>query len=856
MILPITSFPSLVLLNARSLCNKIDELRLLTDNLSPNCIAVTESWLNIDIPDDYVDINNYVLFRCDRFNRQGGGVCIYLHCNFKPLLTQQFVLTGVESLCVRLPAVEIIVWCMYVPPNLSSVFHQTLFDSMTQHVDTLLDDHPNSKLIICGDFNDFSTEGFQTNFLCLNRVNSPTRGSSFLDQIWLSEALEEAYPDDAEIGPPLSTSDHNTAFLKPHFSMPSDFSTRKIVFDFRKSHIQDFLNRLSTLGFEGVYATSDVNEKCSHFYETLTNALSTSIPQREVTLTNRDKPWITPILKRMIEDRWTAYRTRNWPLYNHLKSKVKSEIVKAKKLWSKRLLQRDKNIWNIVRELQGKKQSPSLPESHLHDYAFLDNLSSSFAQCFNQQPDAKLEPLSASIWDAHVEPREIHHLLTKLKLKQSTGSDGIPARVLRVAADILCTPLADIFQASIDQGIFPVIWKFAIIRPIPKSKNPTKDQYRPISLLPILSKVFERVVLSFMKDDFVKHFGNNQHAFRPHGSTVSALIDIHNFITLSMENPATAEVRVTCLDFTKAFDKLQHNRLINYMKAKNLNHGFLNWLSSFLCNRSQHVSLGGMSGPLMLIPSGVPQGSVLGPYLFGFFISSLKIQGTNVKLVKYADDLTLIEVRTATADFERNALQAIESWAIDQGMILNPHKTQHLLIRRTRAQTRSVPSTVSILGVTLSSRLKWDSHFDRVTLVATRRLYILRSLKSCLNRVELFQFFQASVLSAMLYASPLFGELPVAVLRKIERVCRRAHRIVCDRSCHCFIMPDITSLREKLAIKLLLSCENPAHPLHCYVPERLPATHHFRLPFSSTSRRQNSFIPHTCALANQLNRRC
>ena len=126
----------------------------------------------------------------------------------------------------------------------------------------------------------------------------------------------------------------------------------------------------------------------------------------------------------------------------------------------------------------------------------------------------------------------------------------------------------------------------------------------------------------------------------------------------------------------------------------------------------------------------------------------------------------------------------------------------------------SLQETVSILGVTLSNKLKWDIHFDRVILVATRRLYILRSLKPCLSKNELLQFFQASVLSAMLYASPLFGELPAGILRKVERVCKRAHRIICDNSCHCSIMPNITRLRERSAIKLLLSCENPSHPLH------------------------------------------
>ena len=309
------SYPSVLLLNARSICNKLDELRLLINNLSPYCIAITETWLNDCITDAFLDIQNYVLYRADRRGRSGGGVCLYLHVRMRSFLTDQFSLTGIESLSIRLPLVDVIVWCLYIPPKLSATQHHALYDSLIHHHDALLEKYPNSRFIFCGDFNNFATTDFQQNFLCINRVISPTRGKSQLDLIWISESLEGVYPNDAEVGPPLATSDHNSVLIRPRYETTREPSVTKLVFDFRESHLSNFLYRLSHLGFAEVYAAADVNEKCVAFYKTFYDALR-SIPRRYIKLTKRDKPWITPVLKKMIEDRWIAYRTRNWPAFN------------------------------------------------------------------------------------------------------------------------------------------------------------------------------------------------------------------------------------------------------------------------------------------------------------------------------------------------------------------------------------------------------------------------------------------------------------------------------------------------------------------------------------------------------------
>ena len=446
-------------------------------------------------------------------------------------------------------------------------------------------------------------------------------------------------------------------------------------------------------------------------------------------------------------------------------------------------------------------------------------------------------------------------LLKGLKPKQSPGYDGISAFLLSKCADIICDPLCDIYRASIESRTFPDLWKNAYIRPIPKKPNASPHEYRQISLLPIVSKVFERIVLASMKSSFIKRFGKDQHAFRPNGSTTSCLIDIHDIVTNFMEDEQNLSVKITCLDFSKAFDKIQHNRLLNVLIERDFNKGFVLWLSSFLANRCQRIAINNNIGPPITVVSGVPQGSVLGPYLFAIFIGTLNIESSTAKLVKYADDLTLIESCLRVNPNPTN-LDAILRWNDANKMCLNQSKCYQMLIHRIKNASVApydniqLSTDVNILGVTLNDRLKWDDHFDHVLLSATRRLFILRCVKPFVTKMQLLEVFKASILSILTYASPLFCNISSSIRTKLQRLIKRAHRIICDPTCSCPIIPDLDSFRHRLAMNFLKKCDLPSHPLHDRVPPRMSYSGHYRLNICSTTRRLNSFFPSTCMLAN------
>jgi len=358
-----------------------------------------------------------------------------------------------------------------------------------------------------------------------------------------------------------------------------------------------------------------------------------------------------------------------------------------------------------------------------------------------------------------------------------------------------------------------------------------------------------------MKKEFIKEFGSNQHAFRPFGSSTSALIHIYDCMTSFMDKNDTLTTRMLCLDFSKAFDKLQHQRLVNLLQMRGFNHGFLTWLRSFLIGRFSRVVIKDHCGSLIHATSGIPQGSVLGPYLFAMFISSLTINSQDAQLVKFADDLTLIERLSADGPIHDN-LSKITEWSKENKMPLNDNKCHQLLLHRSKVDIPTsfkdlrVTSDALVLGVVISNDLKWKKHFDRAFLSANRRLHTLRILKSFAPKKTLFEVFNASVLSVVLYASPLFPNLPTSIVNRMDKLIKRAHRIICGPECTCSFMPDVHKIRRKATHDLLLKCENSEHPLHLLVPPRMPNSQKFRLPYCATSRRLNSFFPQACILAN------
>ena len=715
-------------------------------------------------------------------------------------------------------------------------------------------------IIIAGDFNDFSCATLEEDLALKNKVNVATRMGSILDKIFMDTDLSDNFDEFAVVGPPVGNSDHNSIFLRSSTDV-NNVSTRCFpVWDFRESNVKRFLSRLSTMLDSSTFKTSNsVNDMCSHLYESIYSSMCV-IPYEMVTLTSRDKPWITPLLKLLLNKRWDAFRRRDWPMFYHYKSKVKDEIVKAKKFWANRHRENVSGLWKVVKEVKGSPASD--PFRHIRQQfanvgEMVDALTRQFEQNFNAAPDVDLLPITDETWNFKISENEVLNELLHLNTRKGCGPDNVPSKLLKIGAYHLCGPLCNIYNKSIQTQTFPDCFKIAYIQPIPKNARPTVSDFRPISMTTIIGKLFERLVLCHMKESLCRLYGPNQHAYRPFGSTTSALIDIHNSITSFLDKRETKAVRIMCLDISKAFDNIQFNRLLNFLNDSGIDHGFLKWLKSYLSDRFFQVRVNGVCGESTLTTSGVPQGSVLGPFLFASFMSSIEFESDHVHCVKYADDITIIE-RIESVSQQHLSRPCIERKIFEAGFTLNVRKCQEIFVRRSNHPLNCVSAScfsrvvqLRILGFIFTDSLSWNAQISDILKRASQRLYIIRCLKNVLSTEELIIVFQSIIGSLFLYASPAYGNLSKTLLLKFERFQNRAHRIICGRNCDCDRFRPISSMFLERGLQFLQSCElNSSHPLHYLVPKRLPKSNKLMIPFSSTARRQNAFLPWYCCVSN------
>jgi hypothetical protein len=618
---------------------------------------------------------------------------------------------------------------------------------------------------------------------------------------------------------------------------------------------------LSSIDFPSILKADCVDDICSSFYECLYTAMS-FIPSNYVTLTSSDKPWITPLLKYLIDKRWDAYRSRNWNLYTHFKIKVKKEIEKAKKAWAVRQTQSAKHVWKVVREIRGSKQSWSL-DALIKEFGditrLLEVIQSELNKNFNWQTDESLSHINDEEWTPQFTRFDVESLLSRLDVRKSAGNDGVPARLLREGSIWLSYPVFLIFSKSIDTRCFPTVWKMADVTPIPKCKKPSPTDFRPISLTPILSKLLERLVFNSVTANLTSLYGASQHAFRSLGSTEGALVKIHDTITLYLEMSNVVAVRMTCLDLSKAFDKVLHNKLLNHLFHSDVNRGFLLWLKSYLSNRCQRLKFNGSFGPVCRIPSGIPQGSILGPVLFACFMGPLSVSSDSTAVL-YADDVTLVEPIFKAKDVSHCNFLHVQQWINDQNLSLNLSKSRQLVFfgrgkhdHDVANPTIPVVHNIKMLGVYWNDKLSWHHHFDEMLKWCSQRLFVIRILKPLIQKKDLINVYYSLIASLLLYSSPLFAYLPVTIENKLEQFHNRAHRIICGKDCSCNRFPSLSSLRWKRSLKFLKKCELfPMHPLHHDVPPRMSKTFHFRLPHIGTSRRLRSPIIWICYKMNEL----
>lgn len=854
-------FPSLLLSNVRSLCNKMDEVEHRVVSSNPDIVAFTETWLDFDTPDSSISLCGYNIARKDR-NKHGGGIIVYVSVSLKfEIMNFCDVITSYscesEILTLVFPTRKIILIVIYHPFWKDALRNESAISCITDIIEriyTLPAFCPQStKVIVCGDFNDLvdDTDDLESSFGLHGIVLAKTRGNRTLDQIFTNITSQS----EPKVSAPFGRSDHAVVMWRPCETSKS-ITTKKKVRDFSKVNKCNFESAMSLVNWSIIESYYDIDFAISVFYNVLSFLYDACFPWITVRFRSNDPPWMNATLKVLMYRRDRAFYKNHRLKYIRLRTQVinYNRVLKRNYLLELESACNNSDAWKRYKTVARVKQSDVWPAdvsvSGLNDY---------FSSVFQESGSLPLCPSDVAFLPD--EPLEVTDLQVNFYLQRLRkgfgGPDGIPFWVFKNTSVFISSAIAFIFNNCFKNGVFPTVFKFADIVPIPKVAKPSSpSDFRPISVLPVLSKVMEKIVVSrWILPHVSSKLSPSQFAYVPGtGKGTATALTLINHLVLDYLDKKSGAVRMLAADFSKAFDKVSFNSIISALLKFCLPRQAVTFLCNFLCNRKQRVRLNFEVSNWCSITSGVPQGSVLGPILFSMVIDSYSPICNNSMCIKYADDVTVLHfIHAETEDFLQSEWSHLESWSDSVGLRLNREKScvmnyitkKSLNLVSVKANDGVILPTVSslrLLGVTFSSDFTWNLHVQNIVNKCYKRFFILRNLKraSCPPSI-IHKCYVAFIRSILLYSFPCFCNLPQYLFNKIIRLERRATSYFSDYK-FCSVQEATSRICERLFKDILNSCD---HPLRVLFEARVPTPRNdcvLRAPLAKTTRFYNSFI--------------
>ena len=480
---------------------------------------------------------------------------------------------------------------------------------------------------------------------------------------------------------------------------------------------------------------------------------------------------------------------------------------------------------------------------------------------------------------------EIIDLITKLKSNKCTGPNSIPTQVLHLTKLEIAKPLASIINLSFATGIHPDQLKIAQVTPIFKkgSKLETSN-YRPISLLSNINKIFEKVMYSRVYDFITKSncFYPLQFGFRSKHSTNHALISIVDKINEALDKKKV--VGSIFVDFQKAFDTVNHEILLRKLSHYGITGHINDWFRSYLLDRKQYVSVLGFKSSYSTIPHGVPQGSVLGPLLFLIYINDLNKAIKFSTTYHFADDTNLLRVDESYKKFQSNInkdLKGLYNWLLANKISLNVAKTELIFFKKPLSLPP--PTTLKIklhgsklfhtesikyLGIHLDNTLSGFSHCSQLIPKLRRSVGMLAKARHFIPTKETLAIYHATFASHLSYGCQIWTKYNNPLLKKIVLLQKMALRTLTFSEVKAHTSPLFKALKilkfkdeiEVLNCLFVYDQMNNLLPDHFkdyftslnsldHIRTRNSNTNKLYVPFVNSTRYGRRSITHSCILS-------
>lgn len=802
-------------MNIQSLRNKLHQLQHFLQ-LHPNTdiIGIGEHWLlEAEIP--LYNIDGYRLVGHYCRPESYGGVLFYAkehlpveNCLGFERLSQEKCF---EICAIKLSNNNSVLVNIYRTPDSD-------FETFIEKLETLLNIATSkfTNVIVMGDFN---INFHKTNQTATNQmldltssyhlkpvITQSTRKQNCIDNVFTPIALK--------IGKHLAfqpaISDHEALEVELHLpnTIHGDDANEVTYRNYSAKNKTRFLNNLLQESWSAVYNSEDPNICWQHINNLLEQQVQNNFPIETKSL--KKQPYhfgqyltnLRDILLNLqaIHNRHRTNETNQQ--LNNFKKVYRLALQNAKKRQCiSDLLTSDnvaKKSWQIINKecgRIGKGNQLVIEPKILNNY-----FANAAADIVNSLPpsngsyQAYLETTNSSSNSFFICPtdaQEVNRTIMNLRVSTSKDVYDLDTKILKLAAHIISKPLEHAINLTFSTGIFPDFLKAALIVPIFKKGNRTDpSNYRPIALLPVLSKVIEKIILNRLLSYLQKHnlISDYQYGFLPGKSTMLATTQLINFISNSFNEKNITSV--ACLDLSKAFDCVDHQILLSKLEYKGIRGVTLNLFNSYLYNRKQALT----NTEMISTQYGVPQGSILGPILFLIFIDDFTTS-INTSKCLYADDTSIFVKGTSLQETKlaiQQALSTARNWFSSNKLKLNEEKTNMFTFSHFQL-TDNTTESVKFLGFYLDEQLNWDHHTEHLSKKINSGTYAVRKIKALTNLPTTKIAYYGLVHCHLTYGTLLWGVSVSA--RRIFLLQKRCVRIVAGRKGRDHCKPIFRELR-------------------------------------------------------------